>query len=407
MSAAEASGLRFSVLGVLIASCAVTQFFRSFLPVLSTSLYRELGLSSSDLAFVSSVWFLAFAATQIPAGMLLDRIGARQTVAIFTASLSGSCVLFASSGGFASLCLAAALMGACCAPVFTGTLVFVGDRVTPERFSFLSGLVLAVSTLGAIGAGAPLAQTIALVGWRLAVAGIGVLTLALSVALFLLGRDDDRERHDSSGKTMPPAGFGAVVLNRQFLRLLTFAFVSSAPVTAIRSLWVGPYMSELFGTSVADRGQIVSALVLAVTLASFGYAWVANLTRKRMEVIVTGSVITAALLGILAWGPVSSEGTAVVVLIAVCLFGSTYGLMMVEAKSLLPQGFAGRGVTTVTLVSFVGVSVSQGISGAAVHWLSTAGISPGTQFKILFAGFGGALLGGTLVLILNLRRMYK
>ena len=60
----------------------LSQFFRAFLAVLSVDLGRDIGATPEDLAFASGLWFLVFAAMQLPVGWALDRVGPRLTAAV-------------------------------------------------------------------------------------------------------------------------------------------------------------------------------------------------------------------------------------------------------------------------------------------------------------------------------------
>ena len=60
----------------------LSQFYRAFLAVLSSTLLEELGATPGDLALSSGMWFLSFALMQLPVGWALDRIGPRLTAAV-------------------------------------------------------------------------------------------------------------------------------------------------------------------------------------------------------------------------------------------------------------------------------------------------------------------------------------
>ena len=61
--------------------------------MISPELTRELALSPGALGLLTAVYFVAFAAMQIPAGMLLDRYGPRRVEpALLTISASGALV---------------------------------------------------------------------------------------------------------------------------------------------------------------------------------------------------------------------------------------------------------------------------------------------------------------------------
>jgi len=54
--------------------------FRTINAVMAAPLAKELGLGANDLGLLTSIYFLTFAAAQIPVGILLDRYGPRQVV---------------------------------------------------------------------------------------------------------------------------------------------------------------------------------------------------------------------------------------------------------------------------------------------------------------------------------------
>ena len=67
---------------LLCLAYVLSQFFRAFLAVLSGVLQKDIGAGPEDLAFASGLWFLSFAAMQLPVGWALDRIGPRLTSAV-------------------------------------------------------------------------------------------------------------------------------------------------------------------------------------------------------------------------------------------------------------------------------------------------------------------------------------
>ena len=59
----------------LVLAYVLSQFYRAFLAVLAPVLETDLGATAEHLANASGIWFLIFAAMQIPLGAALDRIG--------------------------------------------------------------------------------------------------------------------------------------------------------------------------------------------------------------------------------------------------------------------------------------------------------------------------------------------
>jgi sugar phosphate permease len=60
----------------------LSYFYRTINAVISVPLTKELGLNASHLGLMTAAYFLAFAAIQLPLGVLLDRFGPRRASAL-------------------------------------------------------------------------------------------------------------------------------------------------------------------------------------------------------------------------------------------------------------------------------------------------------------------------------------
>ena len=78
--------------------------------VIAPSLIEDLGLSASDLGLLTSANLFAFAAFQIPLGVLLDRYGPRKTESVLLIIAAIGTAMFAMAGSLAMLTLGRALI---------------------------------------------------------------------------------------------------------------------------------------------------------------------------------------------------------------------------------------------------------------------------------------------------------
>src|SRR5689334_13846681 len=86
-------------------------FFRNVNAVISKDLARDFALAPSDLGFLTATYLLAFAAFQLPLGVLLDRYGPRRVVAALLCVAAAGALVFALAHDFAALSLGRALIG--------------------------------------------------------------------------------------------------------------------------------------------------------------------------------------------------------------------------------------------------------------------------------------------------------
>ena len=81
----------YVIYAVLCTGLVASQFFRVSNAVIAPELMVELAIGTETMGVVSGTYFLAFAAMQIPAGILLDRYGARRMVpGLFLLAVAGS-----------------------------------------------------------------------------------------------------------------------------------------------------------------------------------------------------------------------------------------------------------------------------------------------------------------------------
>ncbi len=73
----------------------LSYLYRTVNAVISPELTRDLSLNPSSLGLLTSAYFLAFAAMQVPVGMLLDRYGPRRVEPVLLVVAATGAVLFA------------------------------------------------------------------------------------------------------------------------------------------------------------------------------------------------------------------------------------------------------------------------------------------------------------------------
>ena len=91
------AGLVFLVLAYVL-----SQFYRAFLAVMAPALQTDIGAGPEVLSMASGLWFIAFAAMQIPVGWSLDTIGPRCTAATLLGIGGGGGAFIASVMGTSS-----------------------------------------------------------------------------------------------------------------------------------------------------------------------------------------------------------------------------------------------------------------------------------------------------------------
>jgi MFS family permease len=381
-------GIAALVLGYLF-----SQFYRAFLAVLSPVLGTEVGAGADDLATASGLWFLAFAAMQIPVGWSLDTFGPRRTAAVLLGVAGGGgAAVFALATTPLHLNIAMALIGIGCAPVLMSSYYIFARNYSPAVFATLAASVIGVGSLGNIAGAWPLAMAVQVLGWRETVWLLAAGTVLTALAIAALVRDPPMVRASDGAR----GGLIDVLRIRALWPILPLLFVNYAAPAGVRGLWAGPFFAGVYGADTVAIGQATLLMAVAMVAGSFLYGPLDRILGTRKWVALGGSAIGVVCLVALALAPGAGFWTTALLLAAMGAACATFPVLMAHGRSFLPPHLLGRGVTLLNLFSIGGVGLLQTVS-ARVHGAAPAGM----EWTALFGFFGLMLAMGCLVYLFS------
>lgn len=382
-------------IALLAFAYVLSQFFRAFLAVLSPFLGTDIGATPQDLAFASGMWFLTFAAMQLPIGWALDTVGPRRTAAVLLLlGGGGGAAVFALATTPVHLAIAMSLIGVGCAPVLMASYYIFALDHPPVRFAFLAALMVGVGTLGNIVASYPTTIAAETMGWRAALWGLCALSSATAVGIWFAVRDPEKEASAQRGS------FAEVLRIRALWFIFPLMLVSYAEVGALRGLWIGPYLTEVFNAEPRLIGQASLAMGIAMVIGPMAYSPLDQIFNTRKWVIFIGSFgVLLATIGVI----VLAEASVLWIIALMCaigFFGSTYPAIMSHGRSLLPRHLVGRGVTLLNLCSIGGVGIAQFVTGR-IYAANTPAESESLPFVMIFMFFAAALAVGLVIYLFS------
>jgi nitrate/nitrite transporter NarK len=350
---------RWAVLGLASVLFVCSQFYRVANAVVAPQLQQDLGLSSEALGGLSAAFFYAFAVAQVPLALLLDRVGARWSMAVLSLVGAVGAVVFASAGGLASATAGRILLGVGMAGNLMGTMKLVAEWFSPREFATLTGLVAALGTAGNILATTPLALLVAAVGWRRSFVLVAVLTALLAVVFWAVVRDRAEVAGERGPEVTSIAAMARTLLgSRDYWLISVGAFCRYGTFVAIQGLWVGPYLMEVAGLSPVASANLILLLNLAVVLGSPFGGWLSDRvfsSRKRLALMGLAGTGLAELALALS-GPRPPVGWLVVVLVFLGVTTAFGQVVYAHVKELMPLRMSGMAMTGVNFFTMFGAA---------------------------------------------------
>ena len=389
------SMIALSVVAILGLLYIVSQFLRNSVGVIAPNLAAEMSLSPIEIGLLSSIYFFAFAATQLPLGVALDRFGPKRCMLASIAVTVAGSVAFALAHDVFGLVMSRALLGFGTACFLMAPVALYARWFPPERFSTFAGIHLGVGTLGALLATAPLAFAVASVGWRTAFLAVAILTVVIGLLTWLIVSDDP------PGRTTEPrnetlresvAGIWQVIRTPSIGRIFLVQLTSYPSFVLVVGLWGGPYLTHIYGYDLKGRGEILFVAALAQVLGSFIWGPSDRIFGRFKPPILVGTALSFSALLLFALGGVMP---APLLLAAFALLGFSTGMtsvVMSHGRSLVSPHLLGRCITLLNIGTMGGGFLVQFVSGVVIDLFpSQGGTYPLEAYRLVF-GLQAALV---------------
>lgn len=330
----------------------MSYLFRTVNAVIADELTASLGVTAAGLGFLTSAYFLAFGAFQVPLGILLDRYGARRIETALLLIAAAGAALFAAGDGLATLAVGRALIGvgvsACLMAAITANVAWWPT----ERLPLVNGLFMAIGGLGAVFATTPVRALLTVTDWRGLFLALAAVTVASAALLYVVVPEKPRRGGAVTWGAML-RGTRHVFSSPLFWRLAPASVVVQGVFMAYVALWAGPWLRDVDGFDKPAVALHLQYAAMAMVAGYSGFA-VASDALRRYGLTPTAVATAGALLAtlVLAAVLVGVPLPPAVVWVLYPLFASASVLIYAVLSQSFPTELAGRVNTAANLLMF-------------------------------------------------------
>lgn len=343
--------------------------FRGVNAVIADDLTEATGLGPAALGALTSAYLVAFAAAQLPLGVLLDRFGARRVQTVLLLVAAAGSFVFALGTGLADLSAGRALIGFGVSGCLMAAIKANTSFWPRERLPFVNGAFLAAGGLGAVFATAPAAALLDVIGWRGLFHALAVLCVGVAALVHFVVPDPP----DAGGPPTPLARqvreAAGVFADPLFRRVAPACALAQGAWLAYAGLWAGPWLRDVDGLPRDAAAWQLQAMAIAMVLSYLTLGWAAE-RLDRLGVRPAAScgaaiaVAVAAQAALAAGLPPGASAVAWVVVGFACS-GSVLGYAVLTQH--FPPSMAGRASTSLNVLMFGSAFLLQAGIGWAVE----------------------------------------
>lgn len=309
---------------------------RTALSVANISIQQELAITPSQMGILLSAFSLAYAFSQLPLGILIDRLGSKLALGGSLIIWSLAQMAFGLFSQFSSLMGMRVLLGIGEAPVFPSAAKALAEWFDEQERGTATGLVWSSTCIGPCLAPPLLTLFMVHAGWR----GMFVITGALGIALALCWfafYKSKREYLAATGRPEPlrpgAPGIGAKLLLRDWAALFRqrntwgalFGFMGVIYMIWLYLTWLPGYFEKQHGLALFKTAWVVSLAFLCgaagTIVAGRACDWLVKrgvgLVASRKRVVITG-LLAAALFSLVVG--YSKDVTLCVTMLCLAMF---------------------------------------------------------------------------------------
>lgn len=357
--------LRFTL--PLAAMNFLNQASRTVMAVIGPVLAVEFALSASELGLLAACMFAAYAAAQLPVGVALDMFGTRRIQSALCLLTAAGFALFALADGLAGFSFARVILGLGISAGLMAILKANTQWFAPAQVAGMTGLAMAVATLGSVLATTPVEAALPSLGWRGVFWLLAGLSVAVALWIFASVRDKPRPavRRDLGAEL---AVMRQIFGSRLFWRYAPAAAMLSILNFTYLGLWAGPWLRDVAGYDGAARAHTLLLYTLAMMAGNLlsGLASSHLQARGRSALLVPMICFAGLLLaqtGLMLQPSGAAAVTALWLLFA--FFGAAGPAGYVAVGQMFPPEQMGRVSTAINTLTLGGAFLLQ----SAIGWI--------------------------------------
>ena len=376
--------------------------------VIARDLAQDFNADAVVLGVIASSYFYLYSAVQPPVGILVDTIGPRMVVTIFTFVAAIGGFLFASAGSATTATIGRALVGAGVGGVFVPALTIFSRWFRANEFASLTGILLAVSGLGGLAAALPLTYMVLFMGWRMSFIVLAIFSLFLALICWVVVRDRpedkgwppvyvDVARSDYIGSE-PQADMGTfkrlgiIFRNFNFWMITAALFFSGGITLTFQGLWAVPYLIDVYGLSRAKAGALLMLMPFGFTVGAPLFGLLIGRFALNRKMAIVGCTV----LSLLSWTILllfGGRGSYLLVIPLFLIFGLLGGgsitIFMTMTKELFPLWLTGTAVGLMNPAAFLSAAYYQPLTGFLLNRVGQldSGAYPLEAYQHIFIAF--------------------
>lgn len=361
----------FEVIGLIGVAHGASHFFQLAIPPLFPFLREEFGLSWTMLGVITTVFFMVSGVGQALAGFVVDRFGSRHTLIFGMVSMGAGALVAAVSSGYASLLIAAALIGLGNCVMHPADYSVLNSKISTRRIGHAFSVHGLSGNLGYAAAPAIMLPLAALYGWRVAIGSAALLGMVVIGLILFRPRSFEvqqapvRALDSGDGPVVGSSALGLPIWLTPSVILCFLFFVAVTLAGTGLQNFAPQSLRSIYGISAASATAALTLYLIAGACGMFAGGFAASASTRHERIAMGALLGCSFLLFVLASG-VAPE---VAILPVLGLAGFLMGVLSPSRDMLVRKAAPVKSSGRVFGVVYSGIDVGGALGPAILGFL--------------------------------------
>lgn len=334
--------------------------------VIGSELMHDFNVTSQTLGLLAGVYFYSYAIMQLPGGLMMDYFGPQRLLSLASLICGISTMAFGMTSNFYAACLARLMIGFGSAFAAVGCMKIAASWFEARRFPVLTGLMVTLGMIGAIGGEAPLALMIDHMGWRHSMMIMGWVGILIAVLIYWFASDAPHSRIQHTSPSHEDSLFKSLIeimKNRQLWLVALYGGLMYLSTPVFCGLWGVPFLMTKLHISKTMAANDVSLVFVGWAVAGPLWGMYSNRIGLRKPPMIMGSAATLVLSMLFIFAPIQSNLVMSLCLFLFGFFSAAFLPAFTIAVELCNRRYSATGLSFMNMMNMIGIAIIQPVIG--------------------------------------------
>ncbi len=259
-------------------------------------LMHDLLLDAAFLGTLTSFYYYGYACSQVPLGLIIDKLGPRRPLSAACIFCALGCVVFASGDSVLAMSLGRLLIGISSAMGLIVCFKTATQWFPSHRLPMMISLTMLVGTIGGAGAGAPLSEIVDLIGWRTTIIYLSIMGLGLGCFVWLFKKDCPPVLEGKPLKKITVLESLKIIVSKPQTWLIgLYGCFMYIPLSGLADLWAIPYIQQAFGAERSVAASSVTLFYIGIAIGAPFWALISTKLKSHLKPMRFSALLTGVI----------------------------------------------------------------------------------------------------------------